>query len=109
MILIFDVVVLVYGVYTIYSAINMKKTQNISNWLVGTETAASIRDAKGYIDFIYPKIIILGAIAVIFGGVSLVNDYIMPIKLVMQVMVAAFLAVCAWFSVTVRKARERFW
>lgn len=109
MFFLFDVMILFYGVYTIYSSIKMKRTQELSNWLVGAETAAAIRDAKGYIDFIYKRTIIMGVMALIFGAVSLVNDSVMPIAHVMQVMVVLFLAVCVWFYLTVRKAKEKYW
>ena len=109
MFLIFDVVILFYGVYTIYSSIKMKQTQKLSNWLVGMETASAIRDTKGYIDFIYKRIIVMGGMALVFGAVSLVNDSVMPITHVMQAMVVLFLAVCVWFYLTVRKAKEKYW
>ena len=109
MLLIFDAVVLAYGFYTIYSAISMKRTKDLSNWLVGAETAASIRDKEGYISFIFPKIILMGAMAVVFGAVSLVNDCVTPITLVMQVMVLVFLAICVLLFVTVRKAKKKVW
>ena len=109
MLLIFDVVVLVYGFYTIYSAISMKRTQKLSSWLVGEDTASAIRDTKGYIDFIYRRVMVMGAMAVLFVIISLVNDCVTPIVNAMRLMVVLFLAVCVWFYLTVRKAKKNYW
>lgn len=108
MLIIFDVVIFLYGLYTVYSSIKMKQTQELSNFFTGGSTEP-IRDVHGYINYIYGRTIVLGAVAVIFGVVGFVNDYIMPLPYVMKAMVVLFLTVVIWFTITINRAKRRFW
>ncbi len=108
MLIIFDVVIFLYGLYTVYSSIKMKQTQELSNFFTGGSTEP-IRDVHGYINYIYGRTIVLGAVAVIFGVVGFVNDYITPLPYVMKAMVVLFLTVVIWFTITINRAKRRFW
>lgn len=108
MLIIFDVVIFLYGLYTVYSSIKMKQTQELSNFFTGGSTEP-IRDVHGYINYIYGRTIVLGAVAVIFGVVGFVNDYITPLSYVMKAMVVLFLTVVIWFTITINRAKRRFW
>ena len=91
MLIIFDIVILAYGVYTIYSAINMKRTQQLNKFFTGGNTMVPIRDVRGYIDAIYHK------------------SFVMPIPVVMKALVLLFLTVLVWFTVMVSRAKREFW
>lgn len=109
MLVLFDVIIFIYGVYTIYSSINMKRTQQLNNWFTGGESAGAIRDVQGYINYIYGRTIVMGAAAVLFGVVGFINDYVTPITQVMRAVMLLFLTVCIWFYVTINRAKSRFW
>lgn len=109
MLVIFDVVILIYGGYTIYSALNMKRTRRLNSFLTGSDSTSSIRDVQGYIDYIFGRILVMGGMAVIFGIVGLINDYVTPIPNVLRAMVLLFLTVCVWFYVSINRAKSRFW
>ena len=109
MIVIFDVIILIYGAYTIYASVNMKRTRQLSNWLTGSETTTAIRDVQGYIDYIYGRTMVMGGMAVLFGIIGLINDYVTPLPGVMQIMVLLFLTVCVWFYISINRAKRRFW
>ena len=109
MLIIFDVVILLYGLYTVYSSIKMKRTQELSNFFTGGSTDP-IRDVHGYINYIYGRTIVLGTVAIVFGVVSFINDYnIYPLPYVMKALVVLFLTVVIWFSITIKRAKRRFW
>lgn len=107
MLILFDVIIFIYGVYTIYSSIQMKRTRKLSNWFIGN--AASIRDAEGYIDYIFGRTLIMGGMAVLFGAVGFINDYVKPVPDVMRVLLLLFLTVCIWFYVSINRAKGQFW
>ncbi|MCI8483707.1 MAG: hypothetical protein HFH41_05145 [Lachnospiraceae bacterium] len=107
MLILFDVIIFIYGVYTIYSSIQMKKTRKLSNWFIGNAT--TIRDAGGYIDYIFGRTLIMGGMAVLFGIVGFVNDYVKPVPDVMRVLLLLFLTVCIWFYVSINRAKRQFW
>lgn len=109
MLIIFDVVIFAYGVYTIYSAINMKRTQQLSKFFIGGNTMVPIRDVQGYIDAIYHKSLVLGAMAVLFGAVAAINDFVTPLPMVMKALILLFLTVLVWFTVMVSRAKRKFW
>ncbi len=104
-----DVVILGYGLYTIYGALKMKKTRELSRWLIGDQPAAGIRDAQGYIDYIYGRIIVMGVMAVVFGAIGLYSDYVSPLPKVMFAFVLLFLTVCVWFYFSINRGKRKFW
>lgn len=108
MLIIFDAVIFIYGLYTIYSSLKMKKTGELSNFFTGG-SMEPIRDVHGYIDYIYGRTIVLGAVAVLFGMVGFVNDYIKPLPYLMKALVVLFLTVVIWFTININRAKRRFW
>lgn len=108
MLIIFDAVIFIYGLYTIYSSLKMKKTGELSNFFTGG-SMEPIRDVRGYIDYIYGRTVVLGAVAVLFGMVGFVNDYIKPLPYLMKALVVLFLTVVVWFTININRAKRRFW
>lgn len=109
MLIIFDAVIFIYGVYTVYSAIKMKQTGELSSFFTGGSTEP-VRDVQGYINYIYGRTIVLGTVAAVFGVVGFINDYnIMPLPYVMKALVVLFLTVVVWFTVDINRAKRRFW
>ncbi len=109
MMALFDVVILGYGLYIVYGAVRMKRTRQLSSWLMGSRPAASMRDVQGYIDYIFGRIVLMGGIAAVFGAVGLYNDLVTPLPWVMRALVLLFLVVCVWFYVSMNRAKRRFW
>ena len=109
MLVLFDVIIFIYGVYTIYSSVNMKKTRQLTNWFIGSGTVTTIRDVGGYIDYIYGRTLIMGAMASLFGIIRFINDYITPIHSIMKAAVLLFITVCIWFYITISRAKSKFW
>lgn len=108
MLILFDAVIFIYGVYTVYSSIKMKRTQELSNFFTGGNMEP-IRDVRGYINYIYGRTIVLGSVAILFGVVGFINDYVTPLRYVMQAMMVLFLTVVVWFTININRAKRRFW
>lgn len=109
MMLIFDVLVFLYGIYTVYSAIVMKRTGQLSSWFRASGQERPIRDIRGYIDYIYGRTIVMGVIAALFGVAGFVNDYIKAIPDIMKAMMMLFLTVVIWFYAIMSSAKRKFW
>ena len=108
MLVLFDVIIFIYGIYTIYSSVNMKRTGQLNSWFTGTANT-SIRDARGYIDDMYGRTIVMGAMAALYGAAAFINDYVTPLTGVMRALVLLFLTVCIWFYFSVNRAKQKFW
>lgn len=105
---VFDVILIVYGIYTIYASIKMKKTGEPVNWLVGEQEAGKCRDMKGFIDAISGKTIAFGGIAVLYGVVSTFNRMQLKIGALDTVCIIVFLVVCGVYIVALNRAKKKF-
>lgn len=74
--LFFDILIIGCGFYLMYVAYNMKKTGEINNTvIVGKNCDVSkAKDKQGFIDYMYMKSIIMGAIIAIGGAFDFVNE-----------------------------------
>ncbi len=109
MMLLFNVVVLAYGIYTIYAAIMVKKTQKLNAWFLG-KNQRTVRDEIGYIDYIYGRTITMGAVVLLFGAVQIVDMYGMKIPAqIMGGIILLLLTVFIWFYISMSKAKKKFW
>lgn len=107
-ILIFDIILLVYGGYTIYSAVVMKKTQTPSKWLVPEQELKKCRDAKGFAEAMYIKTIVFGAVLALFGLVSFLNRMFWLIAAVEYAGIVVFLGACAVYVVMLNRTRRQY-
>ena len=108
MMFIIDVVVIVYGLYTLYSGISMKKTKLPAKWLVAEQEMSKCRDKEGFAMAIYGKTILFGALVLVYGMASLLNEVFWKNRIVNLAGVLFFLAVCAYYIVQLNRARKKF-
>ena len=81
--LIFDVVIAIFGVYMIGAALKMKKTGKISS-------------------------AVFGALIIAVGVLGIINDKVVSLGAFNVVELLIFLAAFLWFQSQLRKAREQF-
>ena len=98
--LIFDVVIAIFGVYMIAAALKMKKTGKISSAVITAEEIARCRKTKEFIAFIYWKEAVFGAL--------IIADKVVSLGAFNVVELLIFLAAFLWFQSQLRKAREQF-
>lgn len=105
---VFDIILLVYGIYTIYSAVTMKKRGVPSKWLVPEQELNKCRDVKGYVDAMHSKTLIFGVITAVYGVVSSINRLLLSIWVLDIVCMGIFLASCIVYIIILNKARSKF-
>lgn len=106
--LIFDVVIAIFGVYMIGAALKMKKTGKISSAVITAEEIARCRETKEFIAFIYWKEAVFGALIIAVGVLGIINDKVVSLGAFNVVELLIFLAAFLWFQSQLRKAREQF-
>lgn len=106
---VFDIVIGVLGIYLIYIAAQMKKKGEISNVLVNPEEITKCRDKKGFIDYIYNRVMIFGAVSMIFGVLGGINDCLYSFGKFYEVASATvYVLSWLWFTYQFRKGKEQY-
>ena len=106
--LIFDVVIAIFGVYMIGAALKMKKTGKISSAVITAGEIERCRTTKEFIAFIYWKEAVFGALIIAVGVLGIINDKVVSLGAFNVVELLIFLAAFLWFQSQLRKAREQF-
>lgn len=104
----FDVVIMILGIYMIFAALKMHKTGEISPVIITPEEIARCRDKRGFIAFMYWKEAVFGGILTAVGVLGLVNDLVVSMGAYNVIELLLFLAAFLWFQEELRKARTKF-
>lgn len=104
--LLFDIIILVYGFYGIFSGVRMKSTGIPSAILVSKDELPKVKNAEEFCNKMYQPTIIFGGMACLFGILQILNQYVIKRALADILGVACFLIVCAWYVKELRKAKE---
>ena len=100
--LVFDAVVALFGAYMIGSALHMKKSGRINSMVLAQEELKKVKDTKGFIEFLYWREMLFGALVLIVGVLGVLNETVMPIGK------ASILEVIIFLAAFMAKAREKF-
>lgn len=105
-----DLLFLGSGIYLIYTACMAKKNGTITANVMLDKNAEekNIKDKSGYIEYMYKKIIIAGALIVIAGIVNLVNDYYISSLVLNWVGIIVILAAIVVYAVAYKNGRKRY-
>ena len=106
--LVFNVVVALFGAYMIWSALQMKKSGKINSMVLAQEELKKVKDTKGFIEFLYWREMLFGALVLIVGVLGVLNETVMPIGKASILEVIIFLAAFIWLQNSLAKAREKF-
>ena len=106
--LVFDAVVALFGAYMIGSALHMKKSGRINSMVLAQEELKKVKDTKGFIEFLYWREMLFGALVLIVGVLGVLNETVMPIGKASILEVIIFLAAFIWCQNSLAKAREKF-
>lgn len=105
----FDIIIIGFGIYIIFTSIRMKQTGEISTIVMNREEIPKCRDKSGFIDFVYKKTIVFGVIAALFGVLGFINDTMFSLgAMVNWIGIAVFVVMFVWFTRTLRTARKKF-
>ena len=72
--LVFDAVILLFGIYMVISSLQMKKSGRINAMVIAEEEMKKCKDTAGFIAFIYWREALFGGIVAIVGLVGIIND-----------------------------------
>ena len=106
--LVFNVVVALFGAYMIWSALQMKKSGKINSMVLAQEELKKVKDTKGFIEFLYWREMLFGALVLIVVVLGVLNETVMPIGKASILEVIIFLAAFILFQNSLAKAREKF-
>ena len=105
-----DLFVLGSGFYALYGAFVLKRDGKvIRTFLLPKDVEpSSCKDLQAYANLMAPKLQILGIAMIVYGLVSLLNTYVVPVWTLFWVMMAAFFLVLIWYGIELRKATKRY-
>lgn len=106
--LIFDVIIVVFGAYMIFQGFGMKKKGEISSVLITPEEILKCKDKNGFISEMYWKEAVFGGAIIIVGILGLINDLVRELNVMNVIRVAGFLVMFVWFQTSLQKARGKF-
>ncbi len=107
--IIFDVIVLLLGVYLIYNALKMKKNDEISSLLLAPKELKLCKHPYDFIDYMFPIMLSFGIVCVLFGIASLIVDAWLDLPGIYEAaLVVVLIGVWIWFSLMLRKAKRKF-
>lgn len=105
--LVFNVVVALFGAYMIWSALQMKKSGKINSMVLAQEELKKVKDTKGFIEFLYWREMLFGALVLIVGVLGVLNETVMPIGKASILEVIIFLAAFIWFQNSLAKSERK--
>ena len=108
MLLIFDTIIALFGVYMIYVTINMKKTGVVNKLLLAPDEIKKLKDQKGFIESTYMKLLIFAIVVTIDGAIGIFSDLVYEIPYWSVIEMFTFLITVIIFTHFMRKAREKF-
>lgn len=106
--IIFNVVILGFGIYMIAAALKMKKTGEISSAVITEEEIAKCKDKQGFVEFMYWREAAFGVMVALVGALGLLDDLVVSLGVINIIVMVVFLIGFFWFQTGLRKAREKF-
>ncbi len=107
---IIDLLCVIGGGYLVYAGIVMKTQGKIVNNVVMNKGAdeSALRDKEGFIQYLYGKLIAVGAVVILAGVANVVNDITTQSAIISAVSSLAFFAAIVVYAVFVNKALKKF-
>lgn len=105
---IMDIVITIVGGYLLINAIQMKKTERISTMIVPEQEAAKCKDKKGYICFVFPRMVAFSIIIILTGIAGVIDSKVYTIPYWNWLEMIIVVGVIGYLIVSLRNARIRF-
>lgn len=107
-----DAVIIASGVYILYLYVLMVKTGKIKSSMLIPQNidVKKCKDVAGYIKYTGTKQLIFGIVAVVCGGIGLIQDFTQKIGAIPYlIVIVIFFVYALWFGLQVKKATQMFW
>lgn len=107
--ILFDVLITILGLYIVFNALRMKTKDIIPSILLTPKELKYCRDQYGFIDYMFPFTLVFGFVCIAFGVVNILGDLVFSFSpLVTGISIVVLLVVWFLFSQFLRKAKTRF-
>lgn len=105
-----DGIIFACGIYMLYSAYLMKTKGELKvGWLVSKNIdLKKSKDVSGYINYMYPRVIIFSICTLIYSFVGFYGTYVASLGLISTVTFFGFFVVVVWFAIVSTRASKRF-
>ena len=103
--LVFDAVILLFGIYMVISSLQMKKSGRINAMVIAEEKC---KDTAGFIAFIYWREAVFGGIVALVGLIGIINELTNFLGKLTLLELVIFLGSFLWFQNSLKTAREKF-
>ncbi|MDO4321628.1 MAG: hypothetical protein Q4C61_03795 [Lachnospiraceae bacterium] len=107
-----DAVIVGSGVYILYLYAVMVKTGKLKSSMLIPQNIdiKKCKDVAGYIKYTGTKQLIFGIVAILCGGIGLIQDFTQTIGVIpYMIAIGIFFVYALWFGLQVKKAAEMFW
>ena len=82
--ILFDVIILCYGVYLVYSGYQMKNTHQPSNLIINQADLVGARDTKSFCEAMFKPTVVFGMMAILYGQFCIHRPVSDPVLLVFE-------------------------
>jgi len=105
----FDVIILIFGIYMIVAAFQMKNTKELGKIILTEEEVHRCTDKVALADFLYKREAVTGCVFLICGAVRLLSKFLLKLGGIADKIVVVVLLVAAfWFLKSLQTARAKF-
>lgn len=107
---IFDVLIIICGLYMVYTAFIMKTRGKITAGIVVSKDidVEKIRDKQGFINYMFGKVLLLGVLTAVIGVMGIISTYINAPSYITLIGLACFMVILIVFAVASNKAKKLF-
>ena len=102
------VLFIVYGAYSLVSAVKMRRDGQISQWLVSANELPRVHDPKGFCETMAPVTIFFGSACMGYGIYGLLNTYLIHNRVAYLIVLVAFFACIIVFVTRLRAAKKKY-
>lgn len=105
---IFDVILIVYGIYSVYTGNKMKTDGQPPQWLMSKQELTLFRKPRQFCEAMSSKTVIFGAICAVYGVYGLLTAKFLRSMVAEWIGIIAFLASIVWFVMELNKAKRQY-
>lgn len=104
---IFDVIILIFGIYTVNAARRMKKTNVPPAWLISSQELRRIRNPGKFCEQIGAKTLWFGFICILYGIYGLLESVFIQKFFAESAGAVVFLVLIVWYVYTLQNVKEQ--
>lgn len=107
-----DAVIVGCGVYVLYLYVTMIKTGKLKQSMLMPQNVdvKKCKDVAGFIKFTGTKQLIFGIVALVCGGIGLIQDFTQLVGAVpYMIVILIFFIYALWFGLQIKKAAKMYW